>query len=679
MYGTDVRPLVTVAFGLLLFSGGFALGGFATPRRGLHARYYSNLTRNGPPIAAAIDADASTDTIERGIARSWSAFSAEWSGFVVIDRSGSHTFASISDDGSELEVAGVVVVQNGGTHGPREARGAIDLPAGIHPIRLRYEQAGGGRALTVLHGVDGAALTPLPRDALLPDAMPFWAYRLRQAAPLSLGLLAAAAWAVASYRRPRTGARSDRAPSPASPLDDPRMSVGVLLLAGLLTRAVMMSGSTGILWPDSDVFLATADSILAGRYLEHDPFRTLFYPYYLAAMLSAFDGKLAGTLIIAGQHAMGVAASVFFYLIGRRAVGSRAALAGALLMNFHTVQLFYEASILSEAIFVLVLSVALWIMVRFMSRPSVAGAVAVGFACAVVTFVRPVGQWWIAIVLPFAWLAGASPRQRVIAVGAIAGVYLALLVPWTRVNQHQYGFTGVALGQGLGLFIRAFEVDGLQAATPTTLPEVRGLLDYARGHGLGPANYVRDTLDRDLRHSAAQTDELMYAFAVEAIQAQPLTFTVNSARQWLIQLGANLGGVRFCSSSRGAYLCSGRTEGYSREPFPNQPLRDRERARELVVSLFRVAYVRMAVVLALALFGLVWVLDQSRPTGVTALLALTIAYFTLVPALTQHPQDRFRLPVDPLLFMFAAAGAAGAVTVLLDAITSRRAPPSIHH
>ena len=610
----------------------------------------------------------------------WSAFSAEWSGFVVLDRSGAHTFATISDDGSELEVAGVVVVRNGGVHGSQEARGAIDLAAGIHPIRLRYEQAGGGRALTVLHGVDGAALTPWPRDALLPEPMPFWVYRLRHSAPVALGLLTAGAWAVTSYRRRQTGMRSDRASRPASHLDDPRLGVAVLLVVGLLTRVVMMSGSTGMLWPDSYVFLGTADAIRAGRYLEHEAYRTLFYPYYLAAMLSVFGAtKLAGTLIVAGQHAMGVAASVFFYLAGRRAVGPRAALAGALLMNLHTVQLFYEASILTEALFGLVLSVAVWLVVRFLTRPSAAGAVMIGFACAAVTFVRPVGQWWVAIVLPFAWFAGATLRQRVIAVGAIAGIYFALLVPWMRVNQHQYGFTGVALGRGLGLFTRAFEVDRLEPATPTTLPEVRGYFDQARAQGLAPANYVRDRLHREREHSAAQIDELMYAFALETIKAQPLAFTVNSARQWLIQLGGNLGGVRFCSSARGAYLCSGRTQGYSIDGFPNEPLRDREQVRQVVVSLFHVAYVRMAVVLALALFGLVWLLDRRRPVGVTALLALTISYFTLVPALTQLPQDRYRLPVDPLLFMFASAGVAGAVAVVRDAITSRRAPPAIHH
>lgn len=580
---------MTVAFGLLLFSGGFALGTFALPRHGLRARYYSNLTRSGPPIAETLDVDASTETIEHGAARVWNAFSAEWSGFVVLDRSGSHTFATISDDGSELEVADVVVVRNGGIHGAQEARGAIDLAAGIHPIRLRYEQAGGRLALTVLHGVDRAQLTPLPRDALLPEAMPFWVYRLRQAAPISLGLLAAGAWAVVSYRRRQTGARSEQAPKPASEPDNPRVGLAVLLVVGLLTRVVMMSGSTGILWPDSDVF---------PRHGRCNPRRPLSRPRSLS-------------------HA-GLS------LLPRRDV-------------------------------------------------------AVGFACAAVTLVRPVGQWWVFIVLPFAWFAGATLRQRVVAVGAIAGIYLALLVPWTRVNQQQYGFTGVALGRGLGLFVRAFEVDRLQPATPTMLPEVRDRLDHARARGIAPANYVRDMLDRDLQLSAAQTDELLYAFALETIKAQPRTFAVNSARQWLIQLGGNLGGVSFCSSSRGAYLCSGRTQGHSLDPFPDEPLRDREPVRELVVSWFRVAYVRMAVVLALALFGLVWVLDGRRPAGVTALLALTIAYVTLVPAVTQWPQDRYRLPVDPLLFMFAAAGVAGAVVVLRDAITSRCAPPAIHH
>ena len=38
------------------------------------------------------------------------------------------------------------------------------------------------------------------------------------------------------------------------------------------------------------------------------------------------------------------------------------------------------------------------------------------------------------------------------------------------------------------------------------------------------------------------------------------------------------------------------------------------------------------------------------------ILLLTILYFTLVTAVFNAPEDRYRLPIDPILFMFAASG-----------------------
>ncbi len=55
------------------------------------------------------------------------------------------------------------------------------------------------------------------------------------------------------------------------------------------------------------------------------------------------------------------------------------------------------------------------------------------------------------------------------------------------------------------------------------------------------------------------------------------------------------------------------------------------------------------------------------------LLALVIGYITLVPAMLEWPQDRYRLPVDALLFMFAAWGLAaiGRLMTTSDPQTSR--------
>ena len=120
----------------------------------------------------------------------WPAYSVEWSGFLVIDEAGTYEFSTLSDDGSELEVADRIVVSNGGLHGPQEARGSIALDAGVHPFKLRYEQAGGGFTLAVRYGRAGGRMVDIPASRLLPDAMSYTEYRLRHAIPLGGAVLA---------------------------------------------------------------------------------------------------------------------------------------------------------------------------------------------------------------------------------------------------------------------------------------------------------------------------------------------------------------------------------------------------------------------------------------------------------------------------------------------------------
>ena len=86
-------------------------GSLAVPRSGLRGHYYTNLTRSGTPIAVAIDQSLSTDTLDNGTAGVWPSYSVEWTGYLVIDAAGIYEFCDVSDDGSELEVADQIVVQ----------------------------------------------------------------------------------------------------------------------------------------------------------------------------------------------------------------------------------------------------------------------------------------------------------------------------------------------------------------------------------------------------------------------------------------------------------------------------------------------------------------------------------------------------------------------------------------
>jgi len=76
-------------------------------------------------------------------------------GYLLVPASGIYTFYLTSDDGSDLRVAGVSVIDNDGPHGPTERSGQIALEAGVHAIAVRYFQAGGGKTLDLMVAVEG--------------------------------------------------------------------------------------------------------------------------------------------------------------------------------------------------------------------------------------------------------------------------------------------------------------------------------------------------------------------------------------------------------------------------------------------------------------------------------------------------------------------------------------------
>ena len=177
-----------IAACILLGIAGFVAGQFALPQTGLRAQYFSNLTRSGQPVATTIDPDASTEVLASGTAAAWATYSVEWTGAIVINSAGAYTFATVTDDGSEMDVADVTVVRNGGLHGPQEATGRIELSAGVHPIRVRYEQAGGGFQLELKYGLETEALSAIPSGVLLPDVTSLTAYRVRRFFPVLSGI-----------------------------------------------------------------------------------------------------------------------------------------------------------------------------------------------------------------------------------------------------------------------------------------------------------------------------------------------------------------------------------------------------------------------------------------------------------------------------------------------------------
>jgi hypothetical protein len=656
----------------LAFVAAYWLATLVLPPRGLRAKYFSNDSWSGPPMLQVVDRDMSTAVLTERTADFLQRYSVEWSGCLVVHRPGVYRFTTNSDDGSELAVDDRTVVFNRGVHGPQIREGVITLTRGVHPIWMQYLQNGGTYELTVQWGLDGEGLAPLTNRSLLADARSYAGFWLLLIAPTAIGLLSAAGlWGLVVQAR-RIEARWSQTPFARTVLaflawlERPMVAIGLLILIGGAARILFHLGSTGILWPDSEVFYFTTKNILDGDTFSHDPFRTMLYPFFLAAFLRWGETPAIGAAIVATQQALGLAATVLFYFAGRRAFTPLVAFFGALLFSIHAMEMFYEISILSEILFVFVMAALLAAVARFRWSVAIWSYVLIGGLLALLTLVRPVGEWFALCVIPVIWASSHSIRRAVTATAVIAAVNLLLVLPWMFVNSREFGFFGVSIGRGMGLFTRAFEIDRLPLPLETDYPQVKEVAETGAALHWS-ANRIRDELNYGRGKSYFTADEELYGFTLEAVKAHAASFAANSIWRWMIQVSGVFGGARTClSPAYGPYLCSGRMVGLSRPPFPNAPTAERRALREWLVRYVKKDYVRMPIVFAFAVLGAIAYFGDPRRNSVGLLLALAIGYTTLVPAMLEWPQDRYRLPVDALLFMFAAWGIAAMGRLIKD-------------
>jgi len=198
----DRRPvllLTCAALGWILLSIARPLMGAGN---GLVAEYFTNVAPVGVPARSFVgDVPSSASFNRRWDGGPPGQFSVRWRGFLTVGQSGSYSFATTSDDGSQLFVRNRLVVDNGGAHGPQTRSGTVDLERGSHPIVLTYSQFGAGAELTWAWSRGGRSFTPVPAWALSQRRVPYGTVlgaRAADWATVGLGILVviAAAWYV---------------------------------------------------------------------------------------------------------------------------------------------------------------------------------------------------------------------------------------------------------------------------------------------------------------------------------------------------------------------------------------------------------------------------------------------------------------------------------------------------
>ena len=625
---------------------------------------FTNAAWAGTPAASRIEGDPAAPLLGVPFARTHEQFSTHCEGSLYVDAPGNATFVLVSDDGSELFLDGQRVVDNRGRHGLTPAAGAVALLPGPHALVIRYSQEGGGSAFGLVWGLEGQSLGPLARDAVSQRPLSRTEHHLRpfaRVARITAVLLGAVAIVFGLWNTPP--GRLARAvghhliAAQAAVVSKPVRAATLLVAVAVAVRIVLSFATRGILWPDSRSYYLAALDMVRGDWLSHEIFRTPGYSWFLALFLSNGESPAGGVAVIAVQRGLGILATLILYDLGRRAWSNGVAFYAALVMAVAPLQLYYETTVASETLFVFLLLGVLWTIVRAVETLGVSWFTLAGLLCGAAVLTRPVAKGLIVVLLMAVWWHARLRPRLAAAVTAAVVAYAICVVPWMYANSRAYGFFGVARGEGLGMFMRAFDIERLPPPERTAYPEVERAHRWLSAAHPYVHYFVRDELNFKQKLNAAGTDTAMAGFAREAIAAHPAAFAAGVALDWVSLFVSPKRSVDVCRRSTGPELCSARNDGDSLPAFPASAPVGSRALRTLVAEYFDRAYALTPWLAPFALAGAILSLRRASTHDhgefVRVLLVAVVVYFTIVTVTFNTIEDRYRLPVDGLLLLFA--------------------------
>ena len=659
---------VLLSAGVILVSGTRQL----VDTEGLDCQDYGNAEWAGSPVARRIQRDLTAPLLGTPLRSAQQHFSTACEGWLFVTTPVEATFLLESDDGSDLSIDGASVVDNHGRHGPEARRGAIVLLPGPRAIRIRYSQDGGEYAFSLLWGPQAGPLRPLAQDDLsrrplsrAEHSVRPWARSLCAASLLLLVALLAYIWRqrllhLASVIAPRIAGAHHAITA------GPHRALMILLVVAIAARVVLTVTTHAVVWPDSFSYYAATRDMLGGNWTSHEIFRTPGFSAFMAFFLSAGETPAIGLTMVAVQRVLGVLATVVAYLIARRAFSAGTAFYGTLLWTISPLQLYYETAVLSEALFVFLLLLTIWTAVRLSESTHATSFAVVGLLCGLAVLTRPVAKGLVFVVVAVVWRYARTPRRRLALSTAVLAAYLLCTVPWMYVNDRTFGFFGISRGEGLGLFMRAFDIERLPFPNRTQYPEVAQVVSQ-----LASVPYlhyrVRDELDYGRRYSALATDRVMAGFSMEAIQAHPFAYAVGVGLDWFRLFVSPHRSVGLCDDPSGPVLCAVRSQAAQLPAFPNHPTAGFTRLKAAVAAYMGPAYWLTPLLAPVAWIGGLLVLGRParrESQFARALLLATIVYFSIASVSFNTVEDRYRLPVDAFILLFAVHAAAEAGSLL---------------
>jgi 4-amino-4-deoxy-L-arabinose transferase-like glycosyltransferase len=388
----------------------------------------------------------------------------------------------------------------------------------------------------------------------------------------------------------------------------PRAIVAVALLLRLAWAALVPVAPVS----DSVLYEAFARSIAEGRgyaYPDGGPL-TVYWPVGTSAVYAALY-RMLGTgpwVVPAFQALLGGLIVALTWRIGVRFFDRRVAARAAWLVALWPLLIQFTTILASELLFIALVLAALdvWSSRRV---PDPWRAVLWGACIAGATYVRPTAWPLLAVFPLLAWLVERQTRSALLVLAVSLTTAAVLFAPWVQRNYNLFGsFVLVAANGGTNLWMG-------------NNPASNG------GYMSLPPTPALNEVERD-RHFGRE--------AIAFIRTHPLAYLKLSVRRAVATFDRESIGVVW-----------------------NQTGLERRFGSRVLMPLKALSSLFWWSMLLLGVVGVVRTLRQGRARALWPLLA-ALAFFAVVPILTVA-QDRYHVPIDPLLAIFAAFALSGFV------------------
>ncbi len=163
MVGLAVGYAVTA---VALTASLIVLGGSLEERTGVDRRVYPSLGFSGAPVLADFSLDVSLDFLDTDSNLPRRFFSARWRGFWYVPESVEIDLYGAGDDRLDVWLDGALVIRRTPPVDMHTEVRTLRLDAGVHELRVEYEQHGGGSNLYLAWAPRGGRPQPIPAHRL---------------------------------------------------------------------------------------------------------------------------------------------------------------------------------------------------------------------------------------------------------------------------------------------------------------------------------------------------------------------------------------------------------------------------------------------------------------------------------------------------------------------------------